>query len=107
MKKKATSGKERQAKYLAKIKADPLKYELHKKKERERWARNSQSKKSTEQEKRCKRKYWREAQRKHRTSKCIESTISIMIPKSTMSTSEIIINSKTNSGKKLAGRRKL
>lgn len=42
MKKKATSGKERQAKYLAKIKADPLKYELHKKKERERWARNSQ-----------------------------------------------------------------
>ncbi len=108
MKKKATSEKEHAAKYLAKIKTDPLKYKFHKKKERERWERNSREQENiTEQEKRCKRKYWREGQRKHLACKCIESTVSITTPTFTMSASEIIINFTTNIGKKLAGRSKI
>ena len=72
---KKTSGSERQHQYLMKLKADPVLWQAHQLKERERWKQRQAAKQNQPKDvrtRRATRKKWREAQQKCREKKAEE-----------------------------------
>lgn len=69
-----TKGRERQQRYMAKLRADPERFAAFKEKERERYHQNkAKGKKPTARETRHQRKRWRESQQKCRQKQKMEA----------------------------------